>query len=126
PAVARRGGKARAGAATAAGLAKPVGRAVADVDPTLPVAESRTMEDFVRASLATARLNTLLLSALGAIALTLAMVGIYGVVSYFVSQRTREIGLRMALGASPPIIWRFVVRRGLTPIVVGLVAGLGL
>ena len=60
------------------------------------------------------------------IALVLAMVGIYGVVSYFVSQRTHEIGVRMALGANPARIWQYVVRRGLTPIVVGLAIGLAL
>ena len=51
------------------------------------------------------------------------MVGVYGVVSYFVTQRTQEIGIRMALGATPAQIWQHVVRRGLSPIVVGAVIG---
>ena len=82
------------------------------------------MMSLLRGSLETARMNTLLLSLLGGIALALAMVGIYGVVSYFVSQRTQEIGVRMALGATPTLIWQFVMRRGLTPIIAGLAVGL--
>src|SRR4029077_19853695 len=105
-------------------LIKTLRRAVASVDPSLPLADSRTMTSLLRGSLETARMNTLLLSLLGGIALALAMVGIYGVVSYFVSQRTQEIGIRMALGASPSLIWQYVMRRGLTPIVAGLVIGL--
>jgi predicted permease len=105
-------------------LIKPMRRAVATVDPSLPLADSRTMASLLRGSLQTARMNTLLLSLLGGIALALAMVGIYGVVSHFVTQRTHEIGVRVALGATPALIWKFVVRRGLTPIVVGLAVGL--
>src|SRR3954471_12511892 len=80
----------------------------------------------MRASLATARMNTVLLSLLGGIALVLAMVGIYGVVSYFVNQKVHEIGIRLALGATPALIWRFVMRRGLAPIVVGVAVGISL
>lgn len=107
-------------------LVRPLRRAVAAADPSLPLADAEPMEDYLAGSLRTARMNTLLLSTLGAIALALAMVGIYGVVSYFVTQRTQEIGVRMALGATPALIWRFVIRRGMGPIVVGLVLGLGL
>ena len=84
------------------------------------------MNEFLRSSLATARMNTVLLSLLGGIALALAMVGIYGVVSYFVNQHVHEIGVRLALGATPGLIWAFVMRRGLPPIVVGLFVGIGL
>jgi predicted permease len=107
-------------------MLKPLRRVVAGIDPSLPVAETRTMSGLIAVSLQTARMNTILLSTLGGIALALAIVGIYGVVSYFVNQRTHEIGLRIALGASPRGIWRFVVQRGLAPIVLGLVVGLGL
>ena len=107
-------------------LVQPLAKAVASVDPSLPLADHHTMESYLRDSLRTARMNTMLLSLLGGIALLLAMVGIYGVVSYFVSQRTNEIGLRMALGATPSNVWRFVVQRGLRPIVAGLVVGMGL
>jgi hypothetical protein len=113
-------------AADATALLKPLRRVVARVDGSLPVADNHTMSSLLKDSLQTSRMNMLLLSTLGAIALVLAMVGIYGVVSYFVNQRTHEIGIRMALGASPMQIWELVVRRGLVPIVVGLVVGLGL
>jgi putative ABC transport system permease protein len=104
-------------------LADPLRRAVARVDASLPVADSKSMEGYLAGTLATARLNTLLLSTLGVIALVLAMVGIYGVVSYFVSNRVQEIGVRVALGATPSRVWMFVVRRGMTPVACGLVVG---
>jgi putative ABC transport system permease protein len=101
-------------------------RAVMSVDPSLPLADDKTMEGFLSGSVARARFNTLLLTTLGAIALLLASVGVYGVVSYFVSQRTREIGVRMALGAAPAHIWRLVLRRGMTPILWGAAVGIAL
>jgi putative ABC transport system permease protein len=105
---------------------RPLGRAVGRVDSSLPLTEAKSMTQFLRSSLATARMNTVLLSLLGGIALVLAMVGIYGVVSYFVNQHVHEIGVRLALGATPGLIWAFVMRRGLAPIIVGLVVGIGL
>jgi predicted permease len=107
-------------------LERPLQRAIARIDPALPIADGKSMEAYLAETLATARMNTLLLSMLGGIALVLAMVGIYGVVAYFVSQRTQEIGVRTALGATPADIWRFVVRRGMLPVAVGLVVGTAL
>ena len=107
-------------------LERPLSRAVARVDASLPLTETKSLDQFMRASLATARMNTVLLSLLGGIALVLAMVGIYGVVSYFVNQHVHEIGVRLALGASPGLIWGFVMRRGLVPIVAGLAIGITL
>jgi putative ABC transport system permease protein len=104
-------------------LDRPIRAAVATIDASLPFAQVATMDELVRTSRATARFNTLLLTALGIIALALASVGVYGVIAYSVSQRTREIGLRMALGATPSAIAALVVRDGLTPIVMGAVAG---
>ena len=101
-------------------------RAIARVDPSLPLADAKSMEGYLAQTLATARMNTWLVSTLSAIALVLAMVGIYGVVSYFVSQRTQEIGIRIALGSTPSGIWQFVVRRGMGPVGAGLVVGVGL
>jgi putative ABC transport system permease protein len=98
-------------------------QAVDGVDPSLPIANVATMESLVTASRATARFNTLLLSVLGAIALVLASVGVYGVIAYSAGQRTREIGLRMALGATPAAIASLVGRDALAPIAAGAVLG---
>jgi putative ABC transport system permease protein len=106
-----------------ANMERPMRGAVSAVDPSLPVAQVATMESLVRTSRATARFNTLLLCALGVIALALASVGVYGVIAYSVAQRTREIGLRMALGATPPAIGALMVRQGLAPIALGAVIG---
>jgi predicted permease len=111
---------------SAASLVKPLRKVVAGVDASLPVADSRTMESYLRGSVQTARMSSVLLAVLAAIALVLSMVGIYGVVSYFVSQRRQEIGLRMALGATPSLIWRFVMRHGITPVLAGVALGVGL
>ena len=105
---------------------QPLQRAITRIDPSLPIADGKSMEGYLESTLATARMNTWLVSTLGIIALVLAMVGIYGVVSYFVSQRTQEIGVRIALGSTPSNIWQFVVRRGMVPVAVGLLAGIAL
>jgi putative ABC transport system permease protein len=101
-------------------------KAVMTVDPSVPLTDEGSMSDILSSSIAKARFNTMLLATLGAIALVLASIGVYGVVAYFVSQRTREIGVRMALGAAPAHIWRLVLNRGLRPIVWGAVAGAAL
>jgi predicted permease len=108
------------------GLMRQLQRAINRVDPSLPLADTKTMVDYLADTLATARMNTLLLSTLGGIALVLAIVGIYGVVSYFVSQRTQEIGIRVALGSTPLAIWRLVVERGMRPVLVGIGVGVAL
>ena len=118
--------RARSEASPVETLVKPLGRAVATVDPSLPLADARSMTSYLRGSLETARFNTLLLSTLGVIALLLAVIGVYGVVAYFVAQRTHEVGVRMALGATPLAIWRLVVRWGFTPAAIGVAAGVGL
>lgn len=104
----------------------PLAKVVKSVDATVPLAEARSMASFVQSSMETARFNTLLLSTLGGVALTLAMVGVYGVVAWFVSQRTHEIGVRMALGATPSAIWQLVAYRGLKPIIAGMFCGVAL
>ena len=105
---------------------RPLRNVIAQTDPSLPIAEARSLESFRKESLETAKMNTILLSILGGIALVLAMGGIYGVVSYFVSQRIHEIGIRMALGATPGRVWSFVMRRGLVPILAGGAFGFAL
>jgi predicted permease len=112
--------------ADAGALARPFDDAIARIDPGVPVAGRHTLAHALETSQSTARATTYLLSALGGIALVLAMVGIYGVVSYFVGQRTQEIGLRLALGATDARIWGFVAHRALAPVGLGLVAGIAL
>jgi putative ABC transport system permease protein len=105
-------------------MTRPVQSAVAKVDASLPVFAVSSMEQRLAESMAGTRFNTVLLSALGVIGLVLAMVGIGGVISYFVSQRTHEIGLRMALGASPRRVLLLVVEQGMRPVVIGVLIGL--
>jgi predicted permease len=107
-------------------MARALRNAVDTVDPSLPLASVATMEELVKASLATARFNTMLLSVFGAIALILASVGVYGVVAYSVSQRTREIALRLAIGATPGNIAGFLIRRAMAPVGIGALVGVGL
>jgi putative ABC transport system permease protein len=84
----------------------------------------QTMEQRVADSLAQPRVSVTLLTVFAAVALALAAVGIYGVVSYAVTQRTREIGIRMALGARQGDVLRLVVRQGMLPAVAGVALGL--
>ena len=93
------------------------------LDPTLPLANFRTMESLVSNALARPRFSTFLLGLFAAKALALTMVGLYGVVAYAVNQRTREIGIRMALGASQRRILALVVRQGMFPALLGQAIG---
>jgi putative ABC transport system permease protein len=101
-----------------------VKRTVHDLDATLPLYEIRTVEDIVGDAFQQPRLNTTLLTAFAALALALAVVGIYGVVSYAVTQRRQEIGVRVALGAQPADVFRLVVRQGAFLAVSGAAIGL--
>ena len=99
-------------------------RALRNLDPERPVAAWRTMEDIVVESTGPRRFPMLLLASFAVVALALAVIGVFGVVSYLVTQRTREIGIRMALGARAGQLVGMVVRRALTPIGVGLAVGI--
>ena len=107
-----------------ASAASAVTAAVHRVDSQLPVEHVVTMEGLVSASLFSQRFNVLLLGAFAGLALVLAAVGIYGVLSYTVRRRVREIGIRMALGASHSDVLRLVVTDGMKPILLGVALGL--
>ena len=104
-------------------LTPAVRAALQRIDPDLPLFDVRQMDERLAAALATARFNTLLLSLLGAIGLLLAASGIYGVIAYFVSQRTQEIGVRIALGATAAGVVRLVLGEALQPVALGAALG---
>jgi len=95
-----------------------------DIDPNVPISQVRTMTDWLSASVARERAVLALLASFALIGLTLGAIGIYGVVAWSARQRAREIGIRLALGASPPSLVRFVARQGLIASLAGVAAGL--
>jgi putative ABC transport system permease protein len=106
------------------GLVSAVREAVQSIDPNLPVFNIRTMESQLSNELVTQRLSVVLVSLFSILALLLAAVGLYGVLAYSIAQRTREIGIRIALGAESGSILTLVVRQGLIIVGIGLAAGI--
>ena len=105
-------------------MALPVQQAIAAIDPGIAVANLLTMDQIIGQSTIDASFDATLLLAFAVISLVLAAVGLFGVLSYIVAQRTAEIGIRMALGAQRPQVMRLMLRDGLRPAIFGLVLGL--
>jgi len=99
-------------------------REMAALDPLVPVFEVRTMDELLSTQVIEPRFHTLLLGCFAGIALLLTMVGLYGVVAYSVTRRTREIGVRIVLGASRSTVLSLVLKQALTMVLIGLVLGL--
>jgi putative ABC transport system permease protein len=109
----------------ATSLAPAVRETVRRIDPNLPISALQTMDEVRGASVAWPRFLTTLLALFAAVALALAAVGVYGVMSYAVAQRTREMGIRIALGARPVDVRRMVVAQGMTLALGGIALGIG-
>ena len=106
------------------GMADGLARQIHAVDVNEPIAEVSTMEELVTGSVSRPRFISLLLGMFAFLALTLASIGIYGIVSYSVGQSTREIGVRMALGADRSAVLRTMLMKGIVPVIYGIVGGL--
>ena len=106
-------------------LVPAVRAALRELDPEIPPAQIRDMPAVVATSVADQRLNMILMASFGALALALAAIGVYGVMAYQVVTRTREMGVRLALGATPQSVRALIVADGMTLVAIGVVCGLG-
>jgi predicted permease len=108
---------------TPAAAIAPLRGAISGVDRALPISNIQSLDEAVDRSVATRRFTMLLLVAFAALALVLALAGVYGVLAYAVARRTAEIGVRLALGAGPRRVLRLVVAQGMRPVLAGIVVG---
>jgi ABC-type antimicrobial peptide transport system permease subunit len=106
-------------------MEKAIRRAIATIDPNQPVFLSASMRDLITDSVADRRFIMMLLAITGSLALVMSAGGIYGVISYTTSRRTQEIGIRMAVGATPGNVFSLIFRQGFLTVAGGLAAGLG-
>jgi putative ABC transport system permease protein len=106
-----------------ASLAPAVRNEIRSLDKSLPIYNVKTMDDVLAASVADRRTSMLLFSTFAVVAMLLSMIGIYGVTAYYVTQRTHEIGIRMALGAQLRDVLKLVLKRGLTLALIGVAVG---
>jgi putative ABC transport system permease protein len=105
-------------------IAAQVRTVLRSLDPDVPLSGVESMESILYDSISGARLRTQLLAGFAGVALLLAVIGLYGMLAYSVTQRSREMGIRIALGARPTSVFRLVVRQGMVLVVIGVVLGL--
>src|SRR5947209_1953968 len=105
-------------------VATAIRAAIKDASPLIEMPEIHAIDELVSQTITTERLITTLSSCFGGLALLLACIGLYGVMSYNVAGRTSEIGIRMALGAQPRTVFKLIARQGMTLVLIGIVIGL--
>lgn len=115
----------RADAAAATSVERTIRAEMKALDPSLPLANFRMMQSLIASAVARPRFSALLFGAFAAIALGLTAIGLYGIVAYATARRTREIGVRIALGASARDVLVLVLRQGMLPALIGLAIGMG-
>jgi putative ABC transport system permease protein len=103
---------------------EPIRRTIRAIDPAQPIADVRTMDEVIADTFSRQYFSTLLLAGFSVASLLLAAIGIYGILAYSVSERTREIGLRVAIGATPGRIISLIVRAAARPVLGGLIVGI--